>query len=103
MPESLAFDATGIPPQDILITWLVFGLVAGAAAKLIMPGRDPGGLIVTCLIGVVGGFLGNWIYGVTTGEPFDTFRQVSLFGLFLAVLGGIVLLFLHRTLFGRRR
>lgn len=76
-----------------ILSWIVFGLVAGAVAKLIMPGRDPGGLIVTVLLGivgaVVGGFIGTFL-GLGTTSGFD------LRSLFLAVLGTVVVLVVYR-------
>ena len=76
-----------------ILSWAVLGLVAGLLAKLILPGRDPGGLIVTILIGVVGGLLGGYIgtqlgYGSVTG--FD------LRSLGLAVGGAVILLLAYR-------
>ena len=81
---------------DGVFAWIVFGLVAGVIAKLLTPGRDPGGCILTMLLGVVGAFLGGFlgrllgIYG--TGEPA---------GLVMAVLGAIAILLVHRALVPR--
>lgn len=76
-----------------ILAWAVMGLIAGAIAKAIMPGRDPGGIIVTMLIGIVGavlgGFLGN-IIGWGTVNQFD-FRS-----LIIAVVGAILLLWIYR-------
>ena len=82
-----------------ILGWIVFGLVVGAIAKLLMPGKDPGGIIVTILIGVVGavigGFIGNAMgFGAPTGWDFGSFV--------LAVLGAIVLLLIYRMVAGRR-
>ena len=81
-----------------IISWILLGLIAGALAKFIMPGRDPGGIIVTILIGIagaiVGGFLGSFI-GLGRVESFD------LGGIFIATVGAIILLILYR-LFIRR-
>jgi uncharacterized membrane protein YeaQ/YmgE (transglycosylase-associated protein family) len=81
-----------------ILSWILLGLIAGALAKFIMPGKDPGGLIVTILIGIagaiVGGFLGSFI-GLGRVESFD------LGGIFIATVGAIVLLILYR-LFTRR-
>jgi len=80
-----------------VLGWIFFGLVVGAIAKLVMPGRDPGGWIVTILLGIagalVGGFLGRaagW-YGPNDGA-----------GFFMSLLGAIILLALYRMLFVRR-
>ena len=77
-----------------ILTWILLGLVAGAIAKFIMPGKDPGGFIVTILIGIagaiLGGFLGSFI-GLGKIESFD------LGGLFIATAGAIILLIIYRV------
>src|SRR3954463_6739429 len=83
-----------------ILAWIVFGLIAGAIAKLLMPGRDPGGWIVTMLLGIAGAFLGGFIGRAIWGSNgVDGFNWGS-FG--LAVLGSIVLLALYRMFVGRR-
>ena len=81
-----------------IFSWILLGLIAGALAKVIMPGRDPGGIIGTILIGIagaiVGGFLGSLI-GLGRVESFD------LGGIFIATLGAIVLLIVYRLLRNR--
>lgn len=81
-----------------IISWIVLGLVAGALAKFIMPGKDPGGFIVTVLIGIagaiIGGFLGSFI-GLGAVKSFD------LGGIFIATAGAIVLLILYRIVSSR--
>ncbi|HEY0792597.1 MAG TPA: GlsB/YeaQ/YmgE family stress response membrane protein [Chthoniobacterales bacterium] len=81
-----------------IFSWILLGLIAGALAKFIMPGRDPGGIIVTILIGIagaiVGGFLGSLI-GLGHVESFD------LGGIFIATLGAIVLLIVYRLIKNR--
>lgn len=76
-----------------ILSWILLGLIAGAIAKFIMPGKDPGGFIVTILIGIVGailgGFLGKFI-GLGSVESFD------LGGIFIATIGSIVLLIIYR-------
>lgn len=76
-----------------IIAWIFLGLVAGALAKFIMPGKDPGGFLVTIVIGVlggvIGGFLGTFI-GLGKIESFD------LGGILIATVGAIVLLLLYR-------
>ena len=81
-------------------SWILFGLLAGAAAKLIMPGRDPGGWIVTCLLGVFGASVGGYIathfgYGKVTGFDLRSFA--------VAVGGSLVLLTVYRFVFGKKR
>ncbi len=80
-----------------IIGWIVFGLIVGAIAKLVMPGRDPGGLLVTMLLGIagalLGGFLGRSMGWYAPGEPA---------GFLMATLGAILLLFVYRRLAARR-
>ena len=76
-----------------IFAWIVLGLIAGVVAKLIMPGKDPGGFIVTILIGIAGAFLGGyagqWLgFGGLTGFSFKSFG--------LAVAGSLILLILYR-------
>lgn len=82
-----------------ILSWIVFGLIAGVIAKALLPGRDPGGCIVTILIGIAGAFVGGFIatqldYGEITG--FD------IRSLLMAVLGAVILLLLHRA-FAKKR
>ena len=83
-----------------ILGWIVFGLVVGAIAKLLMPGRDPGGWIVTMLLGIAGAFIGGFIGRAIWGSPGVTGFDLGSFG--LAVLGAFVLLFLYRIIVGRR-
>jgi uncharacterized membrane protein YeaQ/YmgE (transglycosylase-associated protein family) len=71
----------------------VLGLVAGAIAKALMPGRDPGGIIVTMLIGIVGAFLGGFLGNMITGAGLNGF---SLWSIVLAVVGAMLLLWVYR-------
>lgn len=82
-----------------IVSWIIFGLIAGIIAKLVMPGRDPGGCIVTILLGVAGAFLGGFLYQTFTGQPFRS--QFDLFSFFVAVLGAIVILVVYRLAVGR--
>jgi len=78
-----------------IITWIIFGLIAGVIAKLIMPGDDPGGFIVTILLGVAGALLGGFIASLLGLGNVDGFNVWSLV---LAVLGAILLLFIYRRM-----
>jgi uncharacterized membrane protein YeaQ/YmgE (transglycosylase-associated protein family) len=82
-----------------IIGWIVLGLIAGVLAKLIMPGRDPGGIILTIVIGIVGGLLGGFI-GNLLG--FHGIQGLNLASILWAVLGAIILLALYRVFAGRR-
>ena len=83
-----------------IFAWIIFGLIAGAIAKLLMPGRDPGGWIITMLLGIVGAFVGGFIGRAIWGSEGVTGFNLPSFG--LAVLGSILLLFLYRMMVGRR-
>ena len=76
-----------------VLGWILFGLVVGIVAKLLMPGRDPGGLIITTLLGIVGavigGFLGRSLGLYGPGEPA---------GFLMATVGAVVLLFIYRMI-----
>ncbi len=78
-----------------ILSWILFGLLAGIVAKVIMPGRDPGGFIVTILLGVVGAFLGGFIaaqLGLGSVQGFD------LRSFFIAVGGAILVLVIYRSI-----
>ena len=76
-----------------ILTWIIFGLIAGAIAKWIMPGKDPGGFIITILIGIVGAVIGGFIGSALGLGGVDGFN----FGSFLIAIGGsLLLLFLYR-------
>jgi uncharacterized membrane protein YeaQ/YmgE (transglycosylase-associated protein family) len=76
-----------------VIGWIVFGLIVGVIAKLLMPGRDPGGFIITALLGIAGALLGGWI-----GRFAGLYRPGEAAGLIMSILGAIVLLVLYRRL-----
>jgi len=81
------------------VSWIVFGLVAGILAKVIMPGRDPGGLIVTILLGIGGALVGGYI-GTRLG--FGSVSGFDLRSLAISVGGAVLLLFVYRLLKRRR-
>lgn len=79
-----------------IIAWIIFGLIAGVIAKLIMPGRDGGGFILTCILGIVGAVVGGWLatmFGI--GGSISGF---NLHGFLVAVVGAIVVLGVFRLL-----
>jgi uncharacterized membrane protein YeaQ/YmgE (transglycosylase-associated protein family) len=82
-----------------ILSWIVLGLIAGAVAKMIMPGDDPGGCIVTILLGIAGAFVGGFI-GSAVG--FGTVTEFDLGSLGIAIIGSIVLLLGYRFVMKRR-
>jgi uncharacterized membrane protein YeaQ/YmgE (transglycosylase-associated protein family) len=80
-----------------IVLMIIFGLVVGVIAKLLMPGRDPGGMIVTIILGVLGSLLGGFLFnamGIGSGE-----RYAGFIG---SIIGAVILLFLYRLIVGRR-
>jgi uncharacterized membrane protein YeaQ/YmgE (transglycosylase-associated protein family) len=82
-----------------IIAWIVLGLIAGAIAKFLMPGRDPGGIFVTIIIGIVGAVIGGFI-GSALGVGDVT--GLNLWSIVLAVVGAMVLLLIYRMVASRR-
>jgi uncharacterized membrane protein YeaQ/YmgE (transglycosylase-associated protein family) len=78
-----------------ILSWIVFGLIAGIIAKLLMPGRDPGGCIITMLLGVVGAFVGGFLYRLFTGTEVLYFG-FALRSFAIAVVGAVVVLAIYR-------
>ncbi|TXH39102.1 MAG: GlsB/YeaQ/YmgE family stress response membrane protein [Rhodospirillaceae bacterium] len=81
-----------------ILAWIIFGLLAGIVAKLIMPGKDPGGFILTIIIGIAGAMLGGFIstlFGLGDISGFDL-RSFAI-----AVLGALLLLFIYHRIRGR--
>jgi uncharacterized membrane protein YeaQ/YmgE (transglycosylase-associated protein family) len=84
-----------------IIAWIILGLLAGFIAKAILPGDDPGGVIITTLIGVAGAFIGGFIAkALGFGDPIDEFFDFSTW--LGAIIGSIVLLLIYRALVGAR-
>ena len=85
-----------------IIGWILIGLLAGAIAKWILPGDQPGGIIVTTLVGVAGALIAGFIaQALGFGDPIDEFFDLSTW--VAAVIGAIALLLICQTLAGRRR
>ena len=80
-----------------VLGWILFGLVVGVIAKLLMPGRDPGGFILTILIGIVGAVLAGWL-----GRAIGWYGPNDGAGMIASILGAIILLALYRMMVGRR-
>ena len=84
-----------------IIALLILGLIAGAIAKAILPGDDPGGIIVTMIIGVAGALLGGWLASLLfNADPMDEFFDISTW--LTAIVGSIVLLLIYRAVAGNR-
>jgi len=81
-----------------IVTTLIVGLIVGALAKLIMPGKDPGGFIITILLGVAGAFVGGWV-----GHAVGWYKAGETPGIILSVIGAVILLGIYRLVIGRRR
>ena len=82
--------------MEILWT-IIIGLIAGVIAKLLMPGRDPGGFIVTTLLGIAGAFLATWL-----GSAIGWYEAGDGAGLIGAIVGAVIILALYRMIAGRR-
>lgn len=80
-----------------VIATLIIGLIVGALAKLVMPGRDPGGFIITILLGVAGAFVGGWI-----GHALGWYSAGEGPGIIMSVIGAVLLLGIYRLVIGRR-
>lgn len=82
-----------------ILGWIVLGLIAGAIAKAVMPGRDPGGIIITMLLGIVGAILGGFIGRALFGSDIGSFFDLSTW--LLAILGAIVVLAVYHLVTSR--
>jgi uncharacterized membrane protein YeaQ/YmgE (transglycosylase-associated protein family) len=80
-----------------ILGWIIFGAIVGLIAKLLHPGRDPGGFIVTVLLGIAGSLLGGFV-----GRAIGLYREGQAAGLIMSILGAIVLLVLYRVIAVRR-
>jgi uncharacterized membrane protein YeaQ/YmgE (transglycosylase-associated protein family) len=81
-----------------ILGWILFGLVIGALAKFVMPGRDGGGILVTILLGIVGALVGGFL-----GRALGLYQPNEPAGFIGALVGAIVVLFIYRMATGRRR
>jgi uncharacterized membrane protein YeaQ/YmgE (transglycosylase-associated protein family) len=81
-----------------ILAWIVVGLIAGLLAKLVIPGDDPGGIIVTILIGIAGAFVGGFVFSIFGGTGMTGF---NLWSILVATVGAIILLLIYRLIAGR--
>jgi uncharacterized membrane protein YeaQ/YmgE (transglycosylase-associated protein family) len=81
-----------------IIAWIVVGLIAGLLAKLVLPGDDPGGIIITILIGIAGAFVGGFIFSLFGGTGMTGF---NIWSILVATVGAIILLLIYRLIAGR--
>jgi uncharacterized membrane protein YeaQ/YmgE (transglycosylase-associated protein family) len=81
-----------------VIGWIVFGLIVGAIAKLLMPGRDPGGIIITMALGIAGALLGGFL-----GRALGWYQENEPAGFLMSLVGAVLLLWIYRLMVGRRR
>lgn len=85
-----------------IIAWIILGLIAGVIAKWLMPGRDPGGIIITALLGIAGALLGGWLGKVLFDvDSVDGFFHLSTW--IAAIVGALILLLLYRLVTGGSR
>lgn len=81
-----------------VIGWIIFGLIVGAVAKLLMPGRDPGGIIVTMALGIAGALLGGFV-----GRALGWYGENDGAGFLMSLVGAVLLLWIYRMMVGRRQ
>lgn len=82
-----------------IISWIILGLLAGGIAKFLMPGKDPGGCLITILLGIVGASVGGWV-GTQLG--WGTVDRFDMRSLGIAILGSLILLLIYRVIAGRK-
>ena len=80
-----------------VLGWIIFGLIVGLIAKLLHPGRDPGGFVITALLGIAGSLLGGFV-----GRALGMYREGQGAGILMSVLGAIILLVIYHLVAGRR-
>jgi uncharacterized membrane protein YeaQ/YmgE (transglycosylase-associated protein family) len=84
-------------PEEQMLWAIIIGLIVGALAKLVMPGKDPGGIIVTILLGIAGSFVGTLI-----GRTFGFYGSGQGAGIIMSILGAVLLLWIYRMVMARR-
>ena len=81
-----------------ILGWIIIGGIAGGIAKLLMPGKDPGGCIITVLLGIAGAFVAGWL-----GQALGWYEAGEGAGFLAAIVGAFILLAIYRIIAGRRR
>lgn len=81
-----------------IISWIILGLIVGALAKWIMPGEDPGGIIITIVIGIVGALIGGFLSSLV---GLSTVTGLNLWSIIIALVGALILLWLYRMVKSR--
>ena len=81
-----------------VIGWIIFGLIVGIVAKFLMPGRDPGGIIITMALGIAGALLGGFI-----GRALGWYTENEPAGFLMSLVGAVLLLWIYRMMVGRRQ
>lgn len=81
-----------------IISWLILGLIVGALAKFLMPGKDPGGFVVTIIIGIIGAVIGGF---VSTQTGLGSVTGINLGSIVISVIGALILLIIYRMVRGR--
>ena len=82
-----------------IIAWIVLGLIAGGLAKMLLPGDDPGGIVVTMLIGIAGAVVGGFLWNILSGS--NNYGDLDIGGILIAVLGSVLLLLGYRRFAAR--
>jgi uncharacterized membrane protein YeaQ/YmgE (transglycosylase-associated protein family) len=80
-----------------VLGWIIFGLIVGVLAKLVMPGKDPGGMIVTVLLGIVGAVVAGYL-----GRALNFYQEGEPAGWIMSIVGAILVLAVYRAVAGRR-
>lgn len=80
-----------------IIGTIIFGLIVGVIAKMMMPGKDPGGIIITILLGIAGSVLGRWV-----GQALGLYGPEDAAGFLMSLVGAVLLLAIYRAMTGRR-
>lgn len=80
-----------------VIGWIVFGLIVGILAKLLVPGRDPGGFVITAVLGIVGALVAGWL-----GRAVGWYGPDDSAGFLMSIVGAVILLVIYHALVGRR-